>query len=124
MNSNELSDLEKQYNIVMRPPSTTPPPLKSPEENLSEEQLDKESKAALKYFQEKEKQFKSSQNLKKYFQETEKRNKFTESLKEKLQSVYIEQETNKEIKRTVHRFLKNDKLKQRSPYLYYGMRIF
>lgn len=124
MDSNDLSDLEKQYNIVMRPPSTTPPPLISPEGNLSEEQLDKASQDALKYFQEKEKQHKSSQNLKKYFQEREKRDKFTKSLKKKLQSVYIEQETDKEIKRTVHRFLKNDKLKQRSPYLYYGMRIF
>ena len=80
MDSEELSNLEKKYNIIMRPPSTSPPPLISPEENLSEP-IEKEARDALKYFQEKEKLLKNRQKLEKYFQEKEKRDKFTQSLK-------------------------------------------
>ena len=38
MNEVEINEIEKKYNIVMRPPSTTPPPLMSLDEHLTKEQ--------------------------------------------------------------------------------------
>ena len=99
-NNNNTENLNANLNFEMKPPNYTPPPL-SPPENFKKDMSEND----LEWFKNKEKEFNNK-------------------LKKKLENVYVEQETKKEIDKTVKRWINQKRPEARSPYVYYGMKLF